>query len=203
MIEWKNDPVFAFEVDKNLIEKEQEKLKIFFEKYLPKDFKPKNILDFGCGIANEEPVLHDLYGINIEILSFDNSPSMVQTAKNIGRKSVIQSNTTTIIKIIQDKKFDLIIGRNIPINPNYRSDNNEYTDVWPEFLNNIKTQISQKGYLLMTFAREDEYIRAIKLLTENKFHAITKELNTVVIPSDKIGIAGADIKDNYVIISTI
>ena len=201
-MERKNESFLIFEVNQNLVEKEQEKLKRFFEHYLPADFKPKSVMDFACGIANEEPVLRELYGDDIEIISFDSSPSMVETAKSLGRKSTIQSNTYDIFKKIKDKKFDLILGRNIPINPNRKSDD-DYPDPWPDFLENIKKSMLPKSYLLTTFVREDEYMKALNLLSENNFNIIIQEKDVIVIPSDKIGIVGAETKDDYVVISQL
>ena len=190
---------------KNLIEKEQEKLKEFFLHYLPTEFHPKNIMSFCCGVANEEPVLRELYGDNVSLVSFDHSEHMIQIVEDLSieRKSLIKLDMKEMDDYFKNAKFDLLLGRNIPINPNHQSNyfhhNEKYPDDWPQFLENFKKYLESNGYLLMTFAREDEFERAEELLKKLKYNIIIQEKNGIVIPSDRIGIAGAGVKDNYVI----
>ena len=189
---------------KDHIAKEQEKIKDFLIDYLPANFKPDNIMDFCCGAANEEPVLYELYGKDISMTSFDNSEHMLQRIKDLGveRKSIIRLDIDEIDDYFQNKKFDLLIGRNIPINPNSRSFSNEkYPDNWPKRLENLKKHLGDNGYLLMTFARKDEFYRAQELLNDLSYNIVSQEKNRIIIPSDYIGIAGADVKDNYVVLA--
>jgi SAM-dependent methyltransferase len=189
---------------KDNIAKEQEKIKEFLNEYLPTGFKPDNIMDFCCGAANEEPVLYELYGENTSITSFDNSEYILQRIKDLGieRKSIVKLDLDDIDNYFQDKKFDLLIGRNIPINPNRRSFGNEkYPDNWPKYLENLRKHMTDNGYLLMTFAREDEFYRAQEILDDLNYNIVSQGANRIIIPSDYIGVAGADIKDNYVILA--
>lgn len=189
----------------NLIEKEQIALKEFFIYYLPKDFRPKTILNFCAGVANEEPVLHDLYGNDISLVSFDKSKQMIDMAKDLelDRKSLINLDISDVKNKFKDSKFDLLIGRNIPINPNRPSNYSDevYPDAWLDFILNCKNKIFSDGYLLMTLARDDEFERAKELLKESGFNILKQENNHIIVPSDRIGIAGSDVKDNYVILA--
>jgi len=189
---------------KDHIAKEQEKLREFLIEYLPANFRPDNIMDFCCGAANEEPLFYELYGKHISITSFDNSEHTLQLIKDLGieRKSIVRLDIDEVDNYFQNKKFDLLIGRNIPINPNRRIFSDEkYPDNWPKRLENLKKHLTDDGYLLMTFARGDEFYRAQELLNELNYRIIIQEKNQIIIPSDYIGIAGADIKDNYIILA--
>jgi len=192
---------------RNLIEKEQIELKTFFVHYLPKELKPHDIVNFCCGVANEESILYDLYGNDISLVSFDRSEDMIRIARELSleRKSIIKLDTKDINAHFKGLKFDLLIGRNIPINPNNteRYSNEISPDEWPQFLQNLKSHFNRNGYLLMTFAREDEFERAKELLNKLNYNLIVQEKNAVVVPSDRIGIAGADVKDNYVVIANL
>jgi SAM-dependent methyltransferase len=189
--------LWSYDID--LIPQEEEKLIEFFSHYMPDNYKPKKILNFCCGIANEEPVLKKLYGNSIELISFDRDPQMEEMAKDIGRKSFVKGEIQEI-ETIAKNTYDLLIGRNIPINPN-RDFIGHYEDQWSEFLNRAQNKINPDGYLLMTFARDDEFYRGNDLLNSLEYKILIQEENAITIPSDRIGIAGADIKDNYVILA--
>lgn len=193
---------------KDRIEKEQFYLKEFFAHYLPTDFHPKSIIDFCCGIANEEPILYEMYGQGTALVSFDNSDQMIQQAKDLvlNRKSIIKLDVNDFSSRFHTQSFDLFIGRNVPINPNRPRtfyDSTTYPDIWPNFLENIKNHLNPDAYLFMTFARIDEFERATETLENLNYNIIIQEKNKIVIPSDHIGIAGADIKDNYVVMATL
>ncbi len=161
-------------------------------------------MNFCCGIANEEPLLYEIYGKDIELISFDRSEEMISLTKELDlkRKSIMQLDVSDLYSYFKRKKFGLIIGRNIPINPNHNADlSGIYPDIWPKFLKNLRRNLANGGSLLMTFAREDEFERGIELMKAAHFNVLVKENNKIVIPSDRIGIAGADIKDNYVVIA--
>jgi len=187
----------------DLIYKEQKELPNLFLEYLPKNYLPKRILNFCCGIVNEEPILYNLYGKNIEMISFDNSEFMDKMAKNLNRKSFLKLDIKKI-KEFATEKYDLIIGRNIPINSNYNHPIElDYQDYWPIFLNDINKYLNSSSLLFMTLAREDEFNRTKEILTNLKYKIQIQEKNKIFIPSDRIGIAGADVKDNYVILAKL
>ena len=64
----KNPLTIRIEDDESVLYfyKEQKELPNLFLEYLPKNYLPKRILNFCCGIVNEEPILYNMYGKNIE-----------------------------------------------------------------------------------------------------------------------------------------
>lgn len=182
------------------IKQEQENFMKVLERYLhPKQYKNPRILDICCGVANEEPVLIQYFGKSTQFIGIDNGIRIREFIKELGRKSVIIADIRDIEKHISGK-FDIVMGRNVPLNPNY----NQFEiieDYWPDVINKTNKYMKKNSLLFLTLAREDEFYRAEKILIENRFRIKVQEKNPIKVQSDYIGICGADIKDNYIIIS--
>lgn len=180
-----------------LIEKEQEAFSKVLVKYLPK-IKKENyrVLDFCSGAANEEPLLLKYFGQNTELISIDNDKSLENLLKELGRKTAIIGDIRNLGKYVSGK-FDLIMGRNVPLNPPYNSSN----DFWPKFFQELPKFMKKDSALFLTLLRDDEYYRAEALLKKSLYLIIKSEKNEIVVPTDEIGVRGIDTKDHYVIIA--
>jgi hypothetical protein len=161
-------------------------------------YKNSRILDICCGVVNEESLLFDYFGIDSELVSIDNDRTLEELLIELGRKSVIIGDIRELNKYVSGK-FQLIIGRNIPLNPKHNHYEKEIFDYWPEIFDNLTHFMENDSTLFLTLAREDEFYRAEEILSKLRYHIKIKEKNQIVVPSDHIGVVGADIKDNYVI----
>jgi len=173
------------------IEAEQGAFSKVIDIYFPK--KADRILDFCCGTANEEPALLQKYRRS-ELISLDYDGDMKKRARELGRKTVRQGDVSNLENYVKGK-FDLIIGRNVPLNPSYYKSS---VDIWPEFFEALPKFMTNDATLFLTLLRPDELIRAVKLL-EN-YNITMKERNRVIVPSDNNAVMG-DLKDDYIIIA--
>ena len=89
------------------IAKEQEGFRQVLKTYfLNGQYKNPRILDICCGVANEEPLLIEHFGENIELVGIDNDKSLGELLKELGRKSVRFGDIRELEDLVNDKKFD-------------------------------------------------------------------------------------------------
>lgn len=185
------------------IGEEQEAFEQVLEHYLAcRQLKNPRILDICCGIANEEPLLRQHFGSNVEIVGLDNDESRRELAEELGRKSV----TTGDLRDIRDYvsgKFGLVIGRNVPLNPNYDDSKRRLLDYWPQVFEDLTQFMSSGSTLFLTLLREDEFYRAGEILNELEYRIGIKEKNPIIVPTDGIGVRGDDTKDHYIILAQL
>jgi len=183
------------------IEKEQQAFKRVLETYLPKEtHKPQRILNICCGVVPEEPVLFEHFGSNIELVSLDKDQRLEKIAKLLRRKTFRKGDITELGKHIEGK-FDLVLGRNVPLNPNYRPWAKKLPDPWPSIFEVLSDYIEPTGILFLTVLREDEMYRAEQILGKRGYRIKVKEKNSIPVPSSYITVKGSDTKDHYVIIA--
>ena len=183
------------------IEKEQEGFRQVLKTYFPNgQHKSKRILDICSGVANEEPLLMEHFGKKTELVSLDKDESLGDLVNDLGRKSVRFGDVRELGKYVEGK-FDLVIGRNIPLNPNGNDYMSKVPDCWPGVFENLPRFMEFDSMLFLTLAREDEFHRALEILDKSEYTFKVKEKNKILVKSDHIGIKGADEKDNHVIIA--
>jgi hypothetical protein len=193
--------MYSYPYDLDLIIAEEKALIPFFDEYIPKKNIPSRILSFGCGIANEFPALENKYASFLEeFIGFDNDKYVVRTAQVLGRKNIFNFDVNSIHHHLNGV-YGLVLGRNIPINPSSGSSDSDLDTPWSTFFKELKTYMSSNSDLLLTFPRDDEYFLALDLLNKQDYSIHRSEPNKVIVPSDRIGIVGADTKDNYVILA--
>lgn len=182
------------------IEKEQEGFKQVLDVYLPKNaYKNPRCLSVCSGIANEEPLLFQHFGKGTELVSIDHDPSLEALVKQLNRKSLVIGDIKELDKYVKGE-FDIILGRNVPLNPNHDYTINKVPDYWPEFFESLTEFMHKDTKLFLTLVREDEFYRAETILSGAGYRLNIKEENRVVVPSDYIGVKGSDTKDDYIIV---
>lgn len=182
------------------IEKEQEGFKQVLDIYLPKNaYKNPRCLSVCSGIANEEPLLFQHFGEGAELVSLDHDSSLEALVKQLNRKSVVIGDIRELGKYVKGE-FDIILGRNVPLNPNHNYAINKVPDYWPEFFEGLTKFMHKDTMLFLTLVREDEFFRAEMILSCVGYRILIKEENKVVVSSDYIGVKGSDTKDHYVIV---
>lgn len=181
--------------------KEQEGFRQVLRTYFPNgQYKNSRILDICVGIANEEPLLIEHFGENTELIGLDSNKSLEKLLNELGRKSVIIGDIRELEKYVKGK-FSLVIGRNVPLNPNYNNWGEDVPDYWPEVFENLLRFMEFNSTLFLTLVREDEFYRAQEILGNIGYRLKVKERNPVIVQSDYIGVRGADTKDHYVVIA--
>lgn len=191
--------VEQFYLDK--ISEEQKAFRQLLEEYFPNTvYSNPRILDICCGCINEEPVLLEYFGRETDLIGIDSDPQFEQIAKKLNRKSFKLGDICDLNTLVEGV-FDIVIGRNVPLNPNHRDTDEIYSDPWPKIFNSISQYMNTSSQLLLTLCREDEFFRAIEILESNDYQIVLKEKNKIVVPSDKLGVAGADVKDDYIILT--
>lgn len=181
----------------SLIAQELKSLPDLFTEYFPASFQPSRAVSFGCGILNEQETLHELYGTFVR--GFDNDPQMITLAKEWNR-NVSLADLADGAQFI-DESVDLIIGRNIPLNFDREYRLSDKHEVWHQFLQQAYDKSASDSMLLLTFARQDESFVATKILHQTGYRILHDEISTVQVASDRIGVVGAETKDNYVILA--
>jgi len=185
------------------VAKEQEEFKQVLNNYFPNgQCQNLRILDICCGIAIEEPLLIQHFGENTELLSLDNDKSLEGLLKDLGRKSVIIGDIRELEKYTKGK-FHLIIGRNVPLNPNHNYEEGKILDYWPEIFENLIKFMTNDATLFLTLVREDEFYRAEEILNDLGYRIKYRERNPIVVPSDYVGVRGADTTDHYVVLAQV
>jgi len=183
------------------IKKEQRAFREVLNNYFPNEQgQNPRILDICCGIANEEPLLIRHFGENTELLSLDWDPLLKKFLEPLGRKSVVIGDIRKLKKFAVGK-YQIVIGRNIPLNPNDDPLRKKVPDPWPEIFENLTKYMIVESRLFLTLARHDEFNRARNILSKSGYRINVDEENQIKVPSDYIGVCGADVKDNYVIIA--
>ncbi len=183
------------------IAKEQEGFRQVLRKYFSNgQYKNSRILNICCGIANEEPSLIQHFGKNSELVSLDNDKSLEELLKKLGRKSVRIGCIRELDRYIEGK-FNLVIGRNVPLNPNHNVWRDKVPDFWPEIFENLVKFMEFDSTLFLTLVREDEFYRAKEVLNNIGYRIKVKERNPIIVQSDYIGVRGADTKDHYIVIA--
>lgn len=159
------------------------------------------ILNICCGVANEEPVLFDYFGRGSEIIGIDYHEPSVNVAKELGRTSVKLGCVEKLDDYVLGK-FDIILGRNIPLNPSYSIEiTGDFKDIWPGLIENLPRFMHSDSKLILTLLRPDEFERANVLLDKNKYDINFSEKNQIIVPNSRIFFAGSDTKDDYIIIA--
>ena len=183
------------------IQQEQDALKKVFNTYFShNDIQNPKILDICCGCVNEEPVLFEYFGDKINLISVDSDPQFKEITETLGRKSFRTGNIFNLGKLVTHN-FDLVVGRNVPLNPNHREYFEAYNDPWPAFFSTLPKYMNPSSQLFLTVCRDDEFYRALEILQSNDYELLLKEENRIIVPSDRLGVAGSDIKDNYVVLA--
>ncbi|MEK6872824.1 MAG: hypothetical protein AABW90_02315 [Nanoarchaeota archaeon] len=132
--------------------------------YFPNgQYKNSRILDICSGVVNEEPLLIEHFGENTKLASLDNDKSLEELLKELGRKSVRIGDIRELDRYIEGK-FNLVIGRNVPLNPNYNAWRNEVPDCWPGVFENLVRFMEFDSTLFLTLVREDEFYRTQEIL---------------------------------------
>lgn len=205
------------------IKEKQEKEAQDFERILRRFFPEKEkyqgikILNICCGTINEEPVLYNYFNPS-KLVSIDNCESMEKQAKEFGRKSFVRADLTSLENVLDDK-FDLLLGRNVPLDPagygtypgsplcyvpkfflpklgHYKPVTED--DEWFKIFLGLKKFAEGNAGLFLTLLRDDEYLRAQDILKKAGYIIVQKEQNICPCTSDNIGVA-ADYKDSYLI----
>ena len=157
------------------IEKEQRALGTFLDLYLPTDrYKKPRILNICSGIANEEPLLFQKYGTDIDLLSLDVSEYMVELSRELGRMSVKQGD----LRELSDHatgRYDIVIGRNVPLNPQ-RGSLDDFEDFWPRVFEDLIDYMDPQSTLLLTLVRSDEHDRAMEILHSSEYNVVSLSL---------------------------
>jgi hypothetical protein len=183
------------------IKKEQEGFRRVLNRYFPNSqYVNPRILNICSGIANEEPLLIHRFGKKTELLSLDNDTSLEELLADLRRKSVVIGDLREIHKFTKGK-YDIVMGRNIPLHPNSDSFREKIPDIWPGLFENLVKYFNSDSTLFLTLVREDEFYRAQEILDSVGYRIKVKEKNPIRVQSDYIGIRGADKKDDYVIIA--
>lgn len=183
------------------IEKEQKAFKRVLETYLPKDnYKPRRILNICCGVVPEEPVLFEHFGRDVELVSIDKDQRLEKIAKSLGRRTLRRGDIRELGRHVEGK-FGLVLGRNVPLNPNYRPWAKKLPDPWPSIFEILSDYIEPTGILFLTVLTEDEVHRAEQILEKRGYRIKVKERNLLPVPSSYITVRGSDTKDHYVIIA--
>ena len=183
------------------ISKEQDGFtKVLSYYFSNKKYKNLRILNLCCGPITEEQVLFEYFGSQTEIISIDRDPQFEILAKEFKRKTFKLGDILALEKLVTGK-FDIIFGRNIPLNPNHNLLEEQDIDMWPDLFRDLVNYMNIHSKLFLTFCRDDEYFRAMYILKQNKYDIKMAEENKIIVPSDRLGVAGADIKDNYVIMA--
>ncbi len=209
-------------INKTLLEKIN-KERIGFKKILEYYFKEKNyknILNICCGPVTEEPVLFDFFKPS-KLLSVDDFEDAEKWAKIYNSKSFIKWDISKLNEILyEDEKFDILLGRNIPLSPNgygitpesyvklafgYKKKLEgfhylpiEKNDEWLSIFKNLKNYLLKDASFFLTFWRNDEFYRAQEILKKLNYEIILAEENKYPCLSDGIGVAHNK-KDYYVI----
>ncbi len=184
---------------KELVSREQSDLRAVLQHYLSDiQFKNPRILDICCGTMHEEPLLYELFGEGTSMIGIDARQSSVEKAAELGRKSVRLGDLRYLNEYVEGT-FDIVVGRNVPLNPNGGLWRLEYDDPWPGIIfPNIASVMNDNSILFLTLLMEDEFYRAQQILSRHKFRILLEEKNPIPVRSDLVCVA-ADMKDTYVI----
>lgn len=168
------------------------------------DYYNPRILNICCGAVTEEPVLFQYFGKDSELISLDNDERFEEIAAQLGRES-FRLGDVRDLKDYVEGKFDIVIGRNVPLNPNYDTLHkiwrNVVTDHWPETFGKLIMHMHAGSTLFLTLARDDEVYRAKEILDCFRYSIRTIERNRIIVPSSYIGVKGSDTKDRFVIVA--
>jgi len=182
---------------------EQRDLKKVFDKYIfGRGLENPRIFSFCCGVANEGPLLFDRFGENTDITGLDFDESLVPFVSELDRKFVSFGDVRNLDNILIGK-YDLVIGRNVPLNPRKGTMDEEFFDYWPGVFTSLMEYMGKDSLLFLTLAREDEFDKACGILRGLELDVEVQEENPIRVHSDFIGIAGANVKDNYVILAQV
>lgn len=183
------------------IAKEQVGLRKVLDKYIPSDKYPNpRILNICSGIANEEPLLVDRFGEGLDLVSIDNFDYLKTYVKELGRKSVIFGDLRNIENHVQGK-FDVIMGRNVPITPLHVLGEGYKKGYWKSIFNSLSRYMKEDSMLFLTLLVEYEFIETQQVLEEVGYNIKIKRKNGIKVHSDKFGVSAQDTKDHYVIVA--
>ena len=190
--------------------------KKLIQNYFPnqKRFFGKNILNICCGPITEEPALYEHFRPS-NLVSIDNCEISERHAKKYNRKSFVYGNLINLENILKDNKFDILLGRNIPLSPggtgtcpgDYMGTSTWYEpvtddDKWYKIFNGLKDFSKKNAIFFLTLLRSDEFIRGIEILEKAHYNIIRKGENKSPCFSDRLGVAH-ETKDHYLILGNI
>jgi hypothetical protein len=181
------------------IRHEQKGIRKVFKKYFPEGtYTDPKILNFCCGLANEEPIIYEHFGEGTNLISLDSCENAEKNAQYLGRKSFVRSTVQDFLEN-SDERFDIIMGRNVPLNPKqddyYKSDE----DPWPEIFHNMRTAFSTDGILFLTLLLKHEFHRCLDILDDD-YNIRESKFNRITVVSDKYG-TDSEYKDHYIIMA--
>lgn len=174
--------------------------KVMDRYFFNKCYKRPRILSICCGIANEGHLLLERFE-DAEMLGLEVDERLVDLSRSLGRRFVKQGDVRALEKYIEGE-YDVVIGRNVPLNPNYNSPYERLSDPWPGVFEDLVRYMGKGSMLFLTLARLDEFLRAQKVLDNIGYRITARGRNRVMVPSDGIGIKGADVKDNYIVVAS-
>ncbi|MFH1770008.1 MAG: class I SAM-dependent methyltransferase [archaeon] len=158
------------------------------------------ILNIACGTLNEEHAIYELFGKNTELIGIDNDKMMLSNAEDLNRQTVMYGDLENLDTYINGK-FDLVLGRNVPLNPGLGRKKSNVSDPWPNIFSNLKKYMTKNSQLFLTLVREDENKRAKEILTDNDYKITFTKKNNIIVPKDYINVHSHNTKDNYIVIA--
>jgi hypothetical protein len=175
---------------------------ILLDRYVPKrDNRDGRIIDICAGIMPEEDELLKHFRINRnQLVSVDIRTDRVMLGRRIGRKTLIPGDLGNKFFIQSlGEGFDLVIGRNVPLNPH--NDTSRPIPYWVNIFRNLYAITKDNCKVFITLVRDDEFYIAPKLLSMAGFTKIIKaELNPKPVFSPIPGVASGP-KDIFVILA--
>ena len=181
------------------IRHEQKGIRKVIKKYFPDGtYTDPKILNFCCGLANEEPIIYDHFGDGTKLISLDACGNAEKNTRYLGRKSFVRDTIQEFLKDTDDR-FDIIMGRNVPLNPKYGPCDDRSDDPWPSVFHNMRTAFEQDGTLFLTLLREDEFKRCKEILSDD-YNIKESKFNKITVVSDKYGTA-SEYKDHYIVMA--
>lgn len=183
---------------RKLIAQERRDFRKVLSHYLPNYPNCKGVLDICCGLVIEEPLIYELFGNDIELISLDHRPHLGLLAEKIGIKTFREGDVGNLGEYVQGK-FDLVIGRNVPLNPRKGRFDTAVKDSWPGVFDNLLNFMNPGACLFLTLVREDEYWRAKDILENGGYKLLSGERNPFYVTASS-GVM-MDQKDQYVVVA--
>mgnify|MGYP001805849426 CR=1 FL=1 len=174
------------------------------KKYIPDEFRPTRVLNICAGLVAEEDLILDYFGLNVDdLVSVDKSYRNYFDAKKIGKRTITQRDlfNNDDFKSI-GYGFDLIIGRNVPLNPDLFKNNLEVNKEWLDVFKNLRNISTENCLMFLTLFQDHEFFTAKKILEMSGFgNFLVAERNRIKIPS-KTNLVPDKYKDNFVLVAT-
>lgn len=153
------------------------------------------ILDICCGPMNEEKELRTRFAGRAEIIGIDSNELQVERAIKLGNFSARLGDVRNIKTLVKGK-FNLVIGRNVPLG----GEDSKGQSCGLGVFTDIADMMEEGSTLFLTLMAEREFHIARFILERLDFSISTAEKNRFQVRSDLIGVVGP-IKDLYVIVA--